>query len=150
MKVELRIAGSKVGSVQNHVFKPRKSIKVSLLPLPEWLKDPTCHICNQRAKFLLPELNPICQKCVEGMIVGMNKKEVSTDTGIPLTKEVIAHSRFEWSTDGERWYSLWGKGIKPDNFDVFLRDLRKSLLEGSPLFIEAEYDKETKEMRILC
>jgi hypothetical protein len=81
-------------------------------------------------------------------MVGLNKKESLTDTSIPITMEVIAHTRFEWSTDGEKWYSLMGKNIKVDRSDLFLKELKKCILESHPMNVEADYEKETKEMVI--
>jgi hypothetical protein len=151
MKVELRLANAEVGSITNVMFKPRKVFHLSLLPLPtEWIKDPKCNICNGPANFLMEDFKPVCRGCIKGMMKGVNKKDSSTDTSIPITMDVVSRARFEWSTDGEKWYSLMGKGIKPDRPEIFLNELRKSLLENHPMVVEAEYFKEQKEMKVVC
>jgi len=151
MKIELRLANTEVGSITNVIFNPRKVFHLSLLPLPtDWVKDPRCHLCNEKADFLMEDFQPVCRKCIKGMMKGVNKKDSTTDTSIPITMDIVFRARFEWSTDGDKWYSLMGKNIKPDQPEVFLKELRKSLLEKHPMFIEAEYFKEKKEMIITC
>jgi len=94
-------------------------------------------------------MQPICQKCIHQIMAGLNKKESNAETSIPITMEIVIHSRFEWSVDGEKWYSLMGKNIKIDRLEIFLKELKKSILEKHPMNVEAEYAKETKEMTII-
>lgn len=150
MRIDLRVAGADLGSISNVIFKTKKQFKMALFPLPpeEWVGKQTCSLCNGKPDFLQEDMKPICRKCIKQLMVGLNKKESSTDTSIPITMEVIAHTRFEWSTDGEKWYSLIGKNIKVDRSDLFLKELKKSILESHPMNVEADYAKETKEMVI--
>jgi hypothetical protein len=160
MKIELRFAKPKtekisketkhhvtVEAVDNVFFKPSRQIVVSLLPIPEWLQNPAC-ICGQSAKYLLEDATPICPKCVDRMLNSMNKKMKEIDTSIPITMDVITHSRFEWSTDNEKWYSIWGKNIKPDNPEKFVEEIRQAILDKQPILLECDYEKETKIMRV--
>lgn len=161
MKVELRFAKPKmdakmkdnkqhisIGSAENVFFKPKGEMNVVLFPIPEWLKQPKCYLCLQPAKYLLPDASPICPKCLDKMFVGANTKMREADTSVPITMDIIAHSRFEWSTEGEKWYSIWGKNLKPDNPELFLIKMRRAVLSGQPILIECDYEKENKTMRI--
>lgn len=161
MKAELRFAKPKmdgkvketkqhvsISSAENVFFKPKGEMSVSLFPIPEWLKEPKCHLCPQPAKYLLLDASPICPKCLNMMLIGTNVKTRKTDTSIPITMDVITHSRFEWSTDSEKWYSIWGKNIKSDHPELFLTEMRRSILANQPILVECDYDKETKIMRI--
>lgn len=161
MKAELRFAKPKtdmkiketkqhvsIGSAENIFFKPKGEVTVGLFPIPEWLKQPKCYLCPHPAKYLLVDASPICSKCLDTMLVGTNVKMREADTSVPITIDIISHSRFEWSTDGEKWYSIWGKNLKPDHPELFLIEMRRAVLSGQPILVECDYDKENKAMRI--
>lgn len=150
MKIELRIADSDLGTVANVVFKPNKQFKMKLFPLPpdEWVGEQKCPNCGGKPDFLTEDMRPICKKCIATLMVGLNKKESTQATSIPMTMEVVSHARFEWSLDSEKWYSLMGKNIKVDRPDLFLKELKKSIIEKRPMSIEADYEKEIKTMTI--
>jgi hypothetical protein len=121
---------------------------VGFFPIPEWFKDPKCTLCPNRAKYLLSDASPVCGSCVNKMMVDANRKMREADTSVPITMDVISHSRFEWSCDGEKWYSIWGKNLKPDHPDLFLIELRRAVLSNASFLIECDYEKETKTMRV--
>jgi hypothetical protein len=150
MKIDLRVAGADLGSISNVIFKPTKHFEMTLFPLPpeEWVGKQICSVCDGKPDFLQENMKPICRKCIKKLMVGLNKKESSIDTSIPITMEVVTHTRFEWSTDGEKWYSVAGRNIKVNRQDLFLRELKKSILENHSMSVEADYAKETKEMTI--
>jgi hypothetical protein len=150
MRIELRIADSDLGTVSNVMFKPIKQFKMKLFPLPpdEWVGEQKCSNCGSKPDFLTEDMKAICKKCISVLIVGLNKKESAQSTSIPITMEVISHSRLEWSLDNEKWYSLMGKNIKVDRPDLFLKELKKSIIEKCSMSVEADYEKETKTMTI--
>jgi hypothetical protein len=151
MKIELRIANTDLGTVSNIIFKPNKQFKMKLFPLPpdEWVGEQKCSICSGKPDFLTEDMRPICKKCIAQLMIGINKKESQIETSIPITMEIVSHTRFEWSVEGEKWYSLMGKNVKVDKPDLFLRELKKSIIEKRPMSVEADYEKETKEMTII-
>lgn len=150
MKIELRIADADLGTVANVVFKPTKQFKMKLFPLPpdEWVGEQKCQSCSGKPDFLTEDMHPICKKCIAVLMVGLNKKESKEETSIPMTWEVVSHSRFEWSLDGEKWYSLMGKNIKIERPELFLKELKKSIISKQPMSVEVDYEKETKTMTI--
>lgn len=150
MKIELRVTG-KSESISNVIFKPIKEFKMTLFPLPpnEWVGKQKCYICNNEPHFLMDSFQPICRECIKSMMKGLNAKEAMIDTNTPITMNVINKTRFEWSLDGEKWYSLMGKNIKSDKPELFLKELRFSMINNKPITIEADYDKETKIMTII-
>lgn len=150
MNIELRIADADLGTISNVMFKPTKQFKMRLFPLPpnEWVGEQKCSICGKKPDFLTDDMDPICKKCIATLMVGLNKKESAQSTSIPITWEVVSHSRFEWSLDGEKWYSLMGKNIKVERAELFLKELKKSILEKHTMSVEADYEKETKTMTI--
>jgi hypothetical protein len=150
MKIELRIADSDLGTVTNVVFKPTKQFKMRLFPLPpdEWVGEQKCSNCSGKPDFLQEDMRPICKKCIALLMVGLNRKESKEETSIPMTWEVVCHARFEWSLDGEKWYSIFGKNIKVDRQEIFLKELKKSIIEKHPMSVEVDYAKETKTMTV--
>jgi copper chaperone CopZ len=124
---------------------------MSLFPLPpdDWVGPQECSTCDGKPDFLQEDMRPICNKCIDLITRGLNKKESKTEVSIPITTEIISRTRFEWSTDNEKWYSIKGKNIKTDRPDVFLKELKESILEKRPITVEADYDKDKKEMNIL-
>lgn len=151
MKIELRIADADLGTVSNVVFKPMKQFKMKLFPLPpdEWVGEQKCPNCGGKPDFLTEDMRPICKKCISLLMIGLNKKESAQSTSIPITWEVISHARFEWSLDGEKWYSLMGRNIKVERQELFLKELKKSIIEKCPMNVEADYEKEIKTMTIV-
>lgn len=151
MKIELRIADADLGTVSNIMFKPNKQFKMKLFPLPpdEWVGEQECSVCGGKPDVLQENMKPICKKCIAQLMVGLNRKESKAETSIPITMEIVSHTRFEWSIGGEKWYSVMGRNIKVDRPDLFLKELKKSILEKRSMSIEADYEKETKEMTIV-
>jgi len=150
LKIELRIADTDLGTVINVMFKPSKQFKMKLFPLPpdEWVGEQKCQSCGGKPDFLTEDMRAICKKCISVLMIGLNKKESAQSTSIPITWEVVSHARFEWSLDSEKWYSLMGRNIKVDRVDLFLKELKKSIIEKHPMSVEADYEKEIKTMTI--
>lgn len=150
MRIDLRIASADLGSIENITFKPKSKVKMTLLPLPpkEWVGEQTCSLCGGKPDFLQESMQPICRKCINNMFTGLTKKQSTTETSVPITMEVVTHIRFEWSTDGEKWYSLAGKNIKVEDPNLFLNELKKSILEKRPMNVEADYIKEDRALII--
>lgn len=150
MKLSLRIANADLGTISNVIFKPVKQFRMALFPLPpdEWVGDQKCTACGGKPDFLQEDMRPICNKCIDIITRGLNKKESQSEVSIPITTEIISRTRFEWSTDNEKWYSVKGKNIKTDRPEVLLRELKKSILEKRPMDIEADYDQATKIMTL--
>ena len=150
MNISLRIADTDLGTVINTVFKPQKKFTMALFPLPpdEWVGDQKCVNCNGKPNFLTEDIKPICNKCIDVITRGLNKKEMHEEPSIPVAMDVIANSRFEWSSDGDKWYSVKGKNIKTDRPDIFIKDLKKSIITKCPMNVEADYDQATKVMTL--
>ena len=152
MKILLRPAqtGKQIGMATMHEYKASQSKSLVLMPIPEWLKDALC-TCKEKAKFLLEDTTPVCEKCVsinlQSCESSLSKKQ---DLSIPMTVDVLKRQSFEWSVDGgEKWYKVQGRNIKIDgNADEFLSQVKESLLNKSEAPFDAEYDKETKIMII--
>jgi hypothetical protein len=151
MKINLRIADTDLGTVTNVVFKPKKHFRMALFPLPpdEWVGPQHCSACGGKPDFLQEDMKPICKKCIDTITRGLTVKEASQEPSIPVTMEVVFSSRFEWSVDGEKWYSIKGKNIKCERPDSLLKEVKKSILEKRPMVLEADYDKDTKTMSVL-
>lgn len=152
MIVQLRIAGTDLGTIKNVMFKPRgPSFKMSLYPLPptEWVGPQVCDICGGKPDFLKEDSKPICNKCIDKLTRGLNKKESAEEPSIPITLSIISRTRFEWSVDGDKWYSIQGRNLKVDRPKIFLEEVKKSVLESRPMTVEGDYEKETKSMTII-
>ena len=151
MKVSLRIASADLGTVSNIVFKPIKQFRMALFPLPpdDWVGDQKCTSCGGKPDFLQEDMRPICNNCIDVITRGLNKKESQEEVSIPITIEIISRTRFERSTDNEKWYSVKGQNIKCDRPKVFLEELKRSILDKRPMDVEADYDQATKIMTII-
>ena len=150
MQISLRIANVDLGTVINIVFRPQKPFRMRLFPLPptEWVGEQKCN-CGENPDFLTEDMRPICKKCIDtimrGVVINKIKHE---EPSIPITLEIIGNSRFEWSIDGDKWYSIKGKNIKTEQSDLFMQNLKKSIIEKRPMVAEADYDKDKKELTI--
>jgi len=138
----------KLSKTLNYTYVPEKSIKVKVLPVPEFIKDAVCKSCRQPAKFMLEDMTLICQPCLEQILKSVSTLEKKEDTLVPLTEETLAKIKFEWSTERERWYSIRGVGLKPKNMKSFLETIKKVFISGQFLVCEAEYNKDAKELVI--
>lgn len=153
MKILLRLAKDKEGKkpktrlVENHTFVSKKSLIISIFPLPPFLKDPKCK-CGNPADFMLEDMTCMCNECLNNNLKGITSLEKNEEISIPLTKRTVTHIKFEWSVNGGRWYTLYGRNIKPKNWDRFLPQLRTMMMRDKTLTLDADYKKETKEMVI--
>lgn len=93
------------------------------------------------------DMSCVCPKCINKALVGV-RLETKVDVSIPLTKYTIRNIKFEWSVNDDRWYTVYGRGLKPRNWDRFLSELKNMILHDKTLSLEADYDKDRKEMTI--
>ena len=153
MEILLRLAKAKEGKklkirlVENYIFIPKKALSIVIFPLPPFLKDPKCK-CGNSADFVLEGMTCMCNECLNNEFKGATSLETNEDISIPLTRRTIVHIKFEWSVNGDRWYTLYGRTIKPRNWERFLPQLRTMILRNNTLSLNADYKKETKEMII--
>lgn len=96
---------------------------------------------------MLENMSCICSRCVNKPLAGI-KLETEDDVSIPLTKYTIRNIKFEWSVNGDRWYTVYGRGLKPRRWDKFLVRLKDMILRDRELSLNADYDKDKKEMTI--
>src|SRR5208337_356238 len=145
MNIDLRIAGADLGTVTNVIFAPKKHFNMKIFPLPptEWVGEQKCSVCGGNPDFLQEDYTPICRKCIDTLMKGITKKSVQQETSIPITWDIVTHTRFEWSLDGEKWYSVAGRNIRVTPQKLFLDELKKSIIEKRPMNVEADYEKET-------
>ena len=149
MQISLRLSeeGKKrVSIVMTKVFTAERKVKVSIYPIPKFVKDPTC-TCGKRADYFLEDFSMICRECLNTMLKSMSKIEDKKDLSIPLSEGMIKSLRFEWST-GNRWYTVLGKNLRPQNWKQFLKKFRTAIINNSSISVQGEYDKDTKIMTI--
>lgn len=150
MQIFLRLAETKkkkIRIVENYTFTPRESLCITLVPVPSFLENPKCE-CGKPADFMLEDMICICRECLNINFKGITSLQKNNDISIPLTKRTITQIKFEWSVNGSRWYTLYGRNVKPKNWDKFLVQLRTMMLRNKTLNLNADYTKETKEMVI--
>jgi hypothetical protein len=149
MQIYLKMASNQnLGKITNYTYKENQSIKIKLFPFPTWLKNPKCETCNEPAHYLLENMSPICRNCLNKIFKEVVTLEKNDDVNIPLDINSIKKLRFEWSIDGERWYPINGQNIKFVNMEKFLEAFKNSIINDKVLKCEADYSKETKEMKI--
>jgi len=149
MQIELRPASNqKVVVVNNKVYKSDRNIRVKVFPIPNFIKEPKC-LCGKEAIAMEEEMNLICARCLQKKLETKVVLTSVKDMSIPLTEETIKRMRFEWSTDGDRWYYVHGKNLRPSNWDILIERIKKMVVQDAPITLEAEYRKETKELEII-
>jgi len=150
MKVYLRLGknnGIKIQKAENVIFAPTTSKKITVFPIPPFLKSAKCE-CGNKADLILEDMAYICSKCVEGRFKNMNDFKKVEDVSIPLTTLTIFSLSFEWSVNQHRWYTIYGRNLKPKNWNRFLSKIRDVILNNRVIIIDVDYEKETKEMTI--
>jgi len=152
MKILLRPTqtGKQIGATTMYEYQASQPKSITLFPIPEWLNDAFCS-CKDKAKFLLEDMTPICEKCLtDNLQKCKSTLNTKQDLSIPMTIDVIKRQSFEWSVDGgEKWYRVQGRNIRIEgDTDEFLTQVKSALLNKSEAPFDAEYDKETKIMII--
>ena len=145
--LRLPVDKTKVMNVINKVFVPSKPVQITLYPTI-MIENPKCG-CGNEAKYMLEDMSLTCNECLNKMMIHTSILQEKEDTAIPLNEGTIKRLRFEWSPDGERWYSVQGRNLIIGNVNSFIADLRKGIIADVPMETEAEYVKETKKMTIL-
>ena len=149
MQIQIRLAkGQDISKITNYVMREQKKVTVTLYPIPEWLKDAVCSNCGHPAAFLLSDMKPICRKCLNVMFDNTVKLEKENDVSVPFNDTIYQSLRYEWSVDGKKWYPLRGEMMKIKNPERFVRALKQSIVNNEILIIDADYEKEKKEMRV--
>jgi hypothetical protein len=129
------------------IFVCKSPVTMTILVLPPFVNDAKCK-CGKDAEFMLDDMNFICSDCVGKEFVHSNHMMKEEDISIPLTRITINKIKFEWSVNQSRWYTIWGRNIKPKSWDKFVAKIREIILSGKITMFEGEYDKEKKEMVI--
>lgn len=153
MQVYLRIAKNHnltLQKIENVVYSSQANVIIHLYPIPKWIKSSVCK-CGGKAMFLIDGPAgfpvPICKECLDAKIPAI-KLEAKEDTTFPLNERLIRKLKFEWSVNGDRWYYIHGRNLKPVNWKVFLKRIKKVVLGEGFITLEVDYKKETKTMRI--
>jgi len=151
MQVHLRLGKLKepvVQIVDSYIFSVKKSFSVGVCPLPSFLKDAKCD-CGNEADFILNGTNCMCLKCLNGKFDGATSMITSKDISVPLTRRTIVRIKFEWSVDGERWYTAYGRNIVTKDWNALIGKMRSMIINDNFITLNADYDKEKKQLTIL-
>ena len=153
MQVYLRLGEKQnfvVRKTVNLVYTSQANIMICLYPLPKWFENPICG-CKAEAVFLIDGPIgfpvPICAKCLNSKIP-MIKLEEKEDVSFPMTERLVRKLRFEWSVNGDRWYSILGRNLKPNNWKVLFEKIRQIILSEGFITLNVDYKKETREMKV--
>jgi len=129
------------------IFVTEYPSEMTILTLPPFVENPKCG-CGKPAEFMLDNMKFICCACIGKQIVNSNYLNKEEDVSIPITRSTVSKIKFDWSTNRSRWYTVYGRGLKPKNWDSFIVKLKDIILNDSTIMFEGEYDKENKEMII--
>jgi len=156
MKIFLRFTSSEPPKPVETIFIensiPRRIETLSIFSTPEWISA-TC-ACGNPATVMV-KINddipmPKCQKCADRLW-----EEAVRQTRLKRETRLV-HSRrgkFEWSPDGERWYSVRKDKIKltksigqvtEKEYEQFF----ERLYNGETISCMAEYNKDEKMLII--
>lgn len=153
------------------VFKPEKNSPFNQLIItacPDWL-DTTCSDCGKDAypsKYYrggkptlvkidsaLPKV--LCDNCRK-KLQSKSKRMLMEHEIPPDPDKLVWHSRIEWSVNGDRWYGVSQRNIKPysslklDKRELTIRSnkISNALYRGGTLKGKGSYDKDKKELSI--
>jgi len=149
MKIYFRLSKDykkQVKMIENTIFVSKTSKSVTFFPIPPFLKNPKCG-CGTKAQFMLEDMSCVCSKCLNKPFVGVELKK-EDDISISLTEWNIRNIKFEWSVNNDRWYTIYGRSLKPRNWKRFLSELKSMILHDKELSLEVDYEKETKILLI--
>ena len=132
--------------VDNRVFMAKASKKILIVPIPHFLKEPKCK-CGKPADFMGENMTCICKECISEFFKG-TKLTKTPDVSIPLTRVTVLRLKFEWSVTRDRWYTIYGRSLRPKNWQNFLDKVGDMMIKDTMVLLEANYTKETKEMVI--
>ena len=151
MQIHLRLGKLKepvVQIVDCHSFSTKKSFSISICPLPSFLKDAKCN-CGNEADFILNGIKCMCLDCLNKKFKGATTSMITfKDISIPLTKRTIVRIKFEWSVDGERWYTAYGRNLVTKDWNALLGKMRSMIINDTFIMLNADYDKEKKRLKI--
>jgi len=133
-------------SVESLRFVPNYSKEIVILPLPSFVKDPKC-TCGKPASFMV-DIKPICSECLAKEYENSNELQEIPDFSLPYSKTIINKLKFEWSVNQQRWYPVWGKQLRPKDWDDLLEKIRKVILKKTTILLDADWKKDTKELII--
>ena len=133
-----------MGKITNYTFKSEQSMKFLLCPIPPFLDNVDCS-CGEMAIYITGDSKYKCKKCV---IVNFpqNKLETNQDISSPITKKTIRDIKFEWSVSRDKWYTLWGRCIETNKWDLLLNKIKDIILNNKEIELDGEYYKERKRM----
>ena len=132
--------------LNNYSFNSETPKKIICYPIPPFVGEVKCD-CGEPTKFMNKNMQYKCFKCLN-LLIGKTKLQKTLDTSIPITKRTVMKIRFEWSVNGERWYSIYGSRFKPKHWNIFLMEIRELIINKNHIMLEVDYEKETKEMVI--
>lgn len=147
MRLFLRIAPeTNIIIAKNYEFVAEKNLHLVLCPIPEFIGAVKCD-CGEPATVLLNEETYKCNSCLI-FLIPHTKLESNDDLSFPITFQTIKEMRFEWSTNGEKWYNVWGRNIETSNWNALLKELKAMALDKKEIEINGSYDPDNKHMQI--
>ena len=151
MKLYFRIADNgktKIKMAKNTIFKSKEPKMITICPLPSFLKGAKCG-CGKNAKFMFKNMSTfICNGCFEKNMENCTKLVKEEDVSIPITRTTILRLKFEWSINERRWYTVYGRNLRPKNWEKFLLRIRDMIISGKLTLFDGEYKREYKELVI--
>jgi hypothetical protein len=148
MEIELKLKKEDaLQRVQNNVFRGEKSLTTTLYLIPEFIGKSKCGCdgCNNEAVVINDNMILFCS---EHAINGKTKLVKEEALTMQITQNTINHLIFEWSVTGDKWYTVLGKNLKPENWNSFLKQLKNYVMEKTHLYFSADYDKGKRELSI--
>ena len=153
MKIYLRVAKEQnINISKNREFKSDENIHVLMYPIPDFIGEMNCS-CGNKAILIINDKDYKCASCID-KILSSTKLVESSATSIPITRKTITSIKFEWSVNKERWYTLYGRGIKTNRWNYLIGMINKMVINNEDVELEGDYQpdetrKDKKKMVIL-
>lgn len=125
----------------NFMFIRPLDITVKLCSIPEFVGEVKCD-CGNKASVIMNDTMYKCEECIK-LLLSNSKLKKKKDTPLPLTKASIRDVRFEWSVNREKWYIVYGKKIKTDDWNAFLQKIKNMFLHNTEELIDGDYAEKT-------
>lgn len=150
MQAHLRLAKLKEPAVQivnSYIISSNKPLTVKICPIPHFLKDAKCK-CGKEAKIVFNDAGCACLECLNKMFEGTTEMVTIKDVSVPLTRRTIINIKFEWSVDGERWYTVYGRNLVTKDWNALIEKIKNMIVRDISVLLNADYDREKKQLKI--
>lgn len=140
--------------ITNCYFENKIGRSITLYPISEFIEN-KCH-CGKEGIGMDETMCVYCSVCLNKLL-GETKLIKEKALMVPSVEQAVKGNAFEWQPQGkDNWYKVRGSSLIPDTTSRITKkelterwtELMSKVLEDDPQYVEAEYDKDNKQLRV--